>query len=201
MELKLSIPVSFGGMNAHIYGGPFRNFEPGTRRLVGVKMAAEIDHPHDISVPTEDFSVPDEEDMQRGILSGLTMILRGNDLYAGCMGGIGRTGLYMGCMAKVMFDYAAQVKGSVAIPGMAKNTDPVCYVRKHFKAHAIETEEQKDFVRNFDTTTAVMLLKQHLGPVVEVKYIERHTRTYVDRIVYKSPWQWVKDKFEAVIRG
>lgn len=182
MKLDLNIPVSFGPVQATIYGGPFRRYEQGTRRLVGVKMAAEIDHPHEISIPTEDFSIPDEADMQEGVLQAMEAIFNGNDIYAGCMGGIGRTGLFMGCMAKVMIDYASDSGGGSPVP-----SDPVLYVRHYFKPHAIETQEQQDFVRGFDTSLAVCILQEKFALKV-VRIVE----TRVDTVkVYLSPWAWL----------
>lgn len=162
MELSKGMPVQFGKLHGMIYGGPFRRYEQGTRRLVGVKMAAEIDHPHEISIPTEDFSVPDILAMQEGISLALRKLVAGNDIYAGCMGGIGRTGLFMGCMAKLMGDYAAK-----DMDLLAPRLDPVKYVRSNYMGHAIETQEQQRFVRSFDTTGLLLELAEMLEPKVE----------------------------------
>lgn len=145
-----AIPIDLGVIQGRCYGGRFRDFNPDERRLVGIKMAAEIDHPHDISIPTEDFSIPDEDDMIGGLFSALENVNDGNDLYVGCMGGIGRTGLFMGCLAKVMIEFhGGEYKGY---------TDPVSLVRGIYKGHAIETDEQQRFVRDFDTGALVSWL-------------------------------------------
>ena len=72
------------------------------------------------------------------------------------MGGIGRTGLFMGCVAKVMLDYDAEwVDGPLR--------DPVTYVRHYYKPSnghvAIETAGQQQYVGAFDTAEAVTFLK------------------------------------------
>lgn len=165
MELAKKMPVKLGNIYGDIYGGPFRNFVPNTRRLVGVKMAAEIDHPHDFRVDTEDFSIPEEHDVLRGLAYAIRSLSEGKDIYAGCMGGTGRTGLFMGCMAKLMKDYGEDVD------------DPVLYVRKHYKPHAIETAQQVQFVRELNTSELIPL----------VRTLQPHRVEYV----YLSPWKWV----------
>lgn len=175
MRLDKGIPFQLGTIEATIFGGPFKNYESGTRRLVGVKMAVEIDHPHEIHIDTEDFSVPDPVDMERGMIKALLAMSRGYDVYAGCMGGIGRTGLFMGCMAKLMQDYHHD-KSMIWF-------DPVAYVRKHFKAHAIETQEQQDYVRTFNTKDVLEYAKTLVEPKV----------VYVERVL--TPWQWAAGFF------
>ena len=142
MKLTKGIPFEFHTIRGYIYGGPFKAFEPGTRRLVGVKMAEELDFIHDIDIPTRDYSVPDPQDMEDGMIEALQALHDGHDIYVGCMGGIGRTGLFMGCMTKLLIDLEALPEAS----------DPVAYVRKHYIPHAIETSDQQTYVRTFDTT-------------------------------------------------
>lgn len=191
MELKKGIPVDLGSIKGFVFGGPFRRYVPGTRRLAGVKMAAEISHPHEISIPTEDFCVPDVGDMKNGLLLALHELAKGNDIYAGCMGGIGRTGLFMGCMAKLCMDY----HGGTYLG----HSDPVKFVREHYIPHALETEEQQDYARTFDTDQALEWLKKHNEPVVQVKEVtvERRTVEFVDRPISLSPWQWMADWWKA----
>jgi hypothetical protein len=189
MTLDKSMPVEMGKIHGNLYGGPFRKYVPGTRRLVGIKMAEEVEHPHDFKVDTEDFSVPKAHDMAQGIQFGLQELSKGNDLYVGCMGGIGRTGLYMACMAKVMFDYRAET-GHQDLP----RVDPVDYVRHHYIPHAVETSLQKAFVSDFDTSPWVEWLKRyHQLQVVTVDRV-------VERIVYLSPAEWVKRVIHGVFR-
>lgn len=156
------LPFEAGVVKGAIYGGPFRDYVPGTRRLVGVKMAQEINHPHEISIPTHDFSVPDRHDMHLGLHHAISMIAQGNDVYAGCMGGVGRTGLFMGVAAKVLIDY----HGGQYL----KHSDPVKLVRIHFKRHAIETDEQQAYVRDWDTEPAVVHLHS-LQPLDRNDYV------------------------------
>lgn len=162
MELNKGIPVKFGPIAGTIYGGPFKNYVPRTRRLVGVKMAAEIMHPHEISIPTEDFSVPSREDMVAGMKEAIIALANGEDIYAGCMGGIGRTGLFMGCMVKLSIDFNMSRAGDNDV---VHTPDPVSVVRSGYKSHAIETAEQQSFVRTFPTEQLV----EFINDVIEFK--------------------------------
>lgn len=125
-----TMPISFMGCSNELLGGPFKT-APGD--AFRIKMAKEIVAPCEVSIPTADFSVPKMDDMLRGVEKALPAILSGKPVFVGCMGGIGRTGLFLGCVSKLLH------------PG----TDPVKYVRQHYKAHAIETVEQQNFVRSF----------------------------------------------------
>lgn len=151
LSVTNAIQIEFGTVTAHCFGGRFRDYDPSERRLVSVKMAEEINHPHDISIPTEDFSIPDVEDMNAGMILALTHIATGKDIYAGCMGGIGRTGLFMGVLCKALMDYHG---------GMYKGfKDPVTMVRDRYFSHAIETKQQQEFVRGYDTSEIVAVMK------------------------------------------
>lgn len=184
MKLDKGIPVEVGPIKGKVFGGRFKLYEQGTRRLVGVKMAAEIDHPCEISIPTEDFSIPEEEAMVTGIILALSAMKDGHDVYAGCMGGIGRTGLFMGVMAKVMFDYEARQIHSNLQPV----ADPVMFVRKHYIPHAIETQEQQDYVRTFDTTEILDWIEQATAPKVIEKEVVKTVE--VQTPVWPTPWDY-----------
>ena len=119
----------FGLVQREVIGGPYHSRPTD---YFGVKMAIEIKAPCDVDIPTHDFDVPSYADLDKGIRASLMPIARNRKVYAGCYGGIGRTGLYMGALAKVL-----------NLP------EPVKYVRANFKAHAIETQQQQDFVNSY----------------------------------------------------
>lgn len=173
-----SMPVEFGAVKATVFGGPFEEYVPGQRRLVSVKMAEELDLPHDISIPTRDFHTPNLADLHLGLREALKAILAGNDLYVGCKGGIGRTGLFMACLAKVMFDYDKESGG------ICPTQTPVQYVREHYYHKAVETDEQKAFIGRFDTTEHVNFLLDELQPLPEVKVQVREVVKEVVKEVY-----------------
>ena len=143
MSIEAGINIELGSIKSRIYGGPYRKSPVGARRMKLVKMAEEIEMTCDIDIPIEDYGVPEDDTMTIGVVKAIVAMANGNDLYAGCMGGIGRTGLFMGCMAKVMLDYTKSKE------------DPVSFVRKQYMRHTIETAEQLDYVREFDTTKAL----------------------------------------------
>jgi hypothetical protein len=121
-----------------VTGGPFNDC-PDT--MTGVKMAAEIKKPCAIDIPTVDFQTPDRLTLYRGLHKALDAVLAGQPVYVGCMGGKGRTGLFLAVLAKAF--------------GIKK---PVEFVRQHYYAHAVETAEQYAFVKRF-TITAPMRRK------------------------------------------
>lgn len=112
-----------------VFGGPYA-LKPS--HMSGVRMARELNLPADVVVPTQDFSVPNKEELEEGLDRAVTLMLLGRPVYIGCMGGIGRTGLFMAVLAKAF--------------GI---TDPVAYVRKNYMPHAVETQAQKRFVAEF----------------------------------------------------
>jgi hypothetical protein len=118
-----------------VTGGPFHDCP---KSMVGVKMAREIRATCAVDIPTVDFAVPDKALLTRGLDKALNLMLDGEPLYVGCMGGKGRTGLFMAVLAK-----AFGIK------------NPVEYVRKHYYAHAVETPEQYKFVQAFPITPEV----------------------------------------------
>jgi hypothetical protein len=127
----LELPVS---RTKHyvVYGGPYVE-KPA--HMIGVKMAKEIplaDDNFEIDIPTQDYQTPPVDKFTEGLQQAVQQILAGRPVYAGCMGGKGRTGLFLSVLAKAF--------------GIE---DPVAYVRKYYYSHAVETREQKSFVENF----------------------------------------------------
>lgn len=145
------ILFKIGSIEGFIYGGPYRNV-PEDMFDRGVKMAAEISHAHLIDIPTRDFDVPDVEVFRTGLLKAIIYMKEHGELYAGCMGGIGRTGLFMAGMAKCMRE-AGEMLGVVS-EGHPIPTE-VLYVRKHYKGHAVETQQQIEFIRNLNVDDIV----------------------------------------------
>ena len=122
-SLKLPLPLF---KFYTVYGGPYRSKPEG---VCGVRVAAEIHAPAEVVVPIRDFSIPPKGSMDRGVIEAVRMILSGQPVYVGCMGGKGRTGLFLAVLAKAW--------------GVNK---PVEYVRANYYPHAVETKEQYQFV-------------------------------------------------------
>ncbi len=138
------MPFQLGTLKSQIAGGPY-SLKP--HGYVGVKMAAESHLPCEINVPTVDFEVPEVAMFKRGLMKGIMAIASGSQIYVGCMGGIGRTGLYMAGMAKVMSEYRKKLH--------RPQFDPVLYVRGEYLPHAVETSEQKQFIADLNVDSIV----------------------------------------------
>lgn len=133
-----ALPLSLGWRGAWanivITGGPFDSY-PGRHKAFGVCVRHEMAPPDkDVHLPIKDFSVPSSSAaVERALLSAFHAALSGKPVYVGCMGGWGRTGLFLALMAKVA--------------GVDK---PVEYVREHYTPRAVETKEQYAYVEQFD---------------------------------------------------
>ena len=126
------MPLTVGGRTVFIFGGPYMAKPPG---MFGIKMAREIKAPCDVNIPTEDFKTPAIADARLGLLKIIPELVKGTQMYAGCMGGIGRTGLILGLL--------------VRLTAPNEKIDARAYVRKYYLGHAIETADQEAYVRDF----------------------------------------------------
>lgn len=80
-----------------------------------------------------DYHTPQRvEHVEEAIVESYRAALNGRDVYVHCLGGIGRTGLFLACMAKV-----------------AGVEHPVVFTRITYHPHACETEEQEKWVAEF----------------------------------------------------
>lgn len=122
MHGSIALPLWRGSVFV-VAGGPYRK-KP--EKYFGVKMAAEIKLPCAVDVPVVDFSTPSVEELERGVMETLDLVLAGKPVYVGCIGGIGRTGMMLAALAKVF--------------GIE---EPIQYVRQNYYSHAVETPEQK----------------------------------------------------------
>lgn len=119
-----------GGKSFRVYGGPYAE-RPETMR--GVCMAKEHAHrPADVRVPTVDFGVPRREDLLIALDKVVDFLRRREQVYVGCMGGIGRTGTFLALLAKLFGE-----------------KEPIKYVREVYLAHAVETPMQEGLVETF----------------------------------------------------
>ena len=119
-----------------------------------IKLAPELPHDADLTINIPDFGLPTVEDTR----SMVAAMERHEHVFMGCMGGIGRTGTMIGC---VLQSYRARRRKTIGYKfnKLFRRThktdpefhpaDPVKWVRKNFKGHAIETDEQEAFVRDF----------------------------------------------------
>jgi hypothetical protein len=111
-----------------VMGGPYRQRPRGT---IGVKLAREVEAFAHVSIPTVDFKTPPTRLLMFGLDQMLNHLIRGKQVYVGCMGGMGRTGLFMAALCKLW-----------GIPHAIK------YVRKNYYHRAVETQAQEKYIRN-----------------------------------------------------
>lgn len=158
-----TLPLTLKGgpftiFRAEVYGGPYRKAPAsiGGVKVVGVKMAEEIDRECDIDVPTEDYKTPHRITFDRGLREAILALMGDMPVYVGCMGGIGRTGLFLAGLAKY-FDLSAEhVTPESAWAKEEVTTGAVGYVRKHYLSHALETKQQQEYIGN--------ILVRSIGP-------------------------------------
>ena len=140
MKSNGKLPIKLGWAGAYrsfeITGGPFDNFVQAEGRF-GVCVRAEpVRRPHaGVTLPIHDFSVPrmPKDQVDCVIQRALGEALDGKEVYVGCMGGWGRTGLFLALLAKVCGE-----------------ATPILYVRTHYTPRAVETAEQQAYVDGFD---------------------------------------------------
>lgn len=136
-EITFSMGWKWAWATFTVHGGPFPNFEPGPNAF-GVNLRAEQKHAGaDAYLPIKDFSVPTQkpDEVAVTIEMAIKAAMLGKDVYMGCMGGWGRTGIALSLVAKTMGE-----------------KDPVAFVREHYSRRAVETSEQAAYVEKFDVT-------------------------------------------------
>ena len=133
-HLSVNLGWRGGFQKVTVTGGPYDACDPS--KYFGVCVRAER-VPHNgyhLHLPIPDFGIPSSiHRVEMALVEAFSAALQGRQVYVGCAGGYGRTGLFLALMAK-----AAGVK------------DPVQYVRTHYHAKAVETKAQMDFVETFD---------------------------------------------------
>ena len=146
------ITFPFGMVKRQILAGPFRScpLSFGQRAVLRIKLAKEIDAPAEINIPIKDFGIPEEDgEVYNALNAALEAMTHGHPVYVGCMGGIGRTGMFLSLLAKALgIDH------------------PVKYVRANYLEYAVERDEQHEYIRRFDVEPlrkAVLLAKLKAG--------------------------------------
>lgn len=140
------LPLSLGWVAPKlvITGGPYSDYKM-ARNTFGVCVRAEDVRAHDVHVPIHDFSVPEDDDgVKRALVASLKAAIDGRSVYVGCMGGWGRTGLFLALMAK-----------AAGVP------DPVDYVREVYTPRAVETREQEKYVAQFDVKQISKVIRRY----------------------------------------
>jgi protein-tyrosine phosphatase len=105
-------------------------------RTYGMYLDArwQPDWPADV-IDWADFGLPREpEDAARLIRAAFKRAQAGEHVEVGCLGGLGRTGTVLACMATL-----------AGVPA----EDAVAWVRAHYQENAVETSQQEAWVRWF----------------------------------------------------
>jgi hypothetical protein len=88
-----------------------------------------------IHAPIEDFSTPEKGALLLPIEQTLAAAQAGENIVIHCHAGVGRTGLFIACLARVVFELSA--------------ADAVDWVRRTIPS-AVENEAQMAFIRDFE---------------------------------------------------
>lgn len=135
---KIDLP-KHEDLNAHVLAGSFvANWQELAQKAVfTVNLTQEYsDLPCTINLPIKDFSVPKDLNQFNMVLAAMVdKIVDKEDVFFGCFGGIGRTGIVLAVIAKLFG---------------VENKDLVSYVRENLHYKALETNEQIEFVKNFN---------------------------------------------------
>jgi protein-tyrosine phosphatase len=117
-----------------ITGGPFDAIPDGAFGVCLEPRAAKA-WLADVALPIEDFGVPEMGPLKAAVGAVLAQLEAdpARPLHVGCKAGIGRTGLFLACLAR-----ASGVAG-----------DPIAFVRARYHPDAAETEEQQRLARAF----------------------------------------------------
>ncbi|MGX9964520.1 protein-tyrosine phosphatase family protein [Roseomonas sp. F4] len=134
MNVRGRLPLTVAGRAVTITGGPFDAIPDGAFGVC-LEMMSEKAWLADVPLPTADFGLPEPEALRAAVGVVLRQLEAEPDrpVHIGCRAGVGRTGLFMACLAR-----AAGVAG-----------DPLDYVRANYLPHAAETPAQQAFARNF----------------------------------------------------
>jgi protein-tyrosine phosphatase len=134
MRLRGTLPLVVKGRAVTVTGGPFDAIPDGA---FGICLETESAKAWlaDVTLPTPDFGLPEPAALRRAVGIALAQLEAEPErpMHVGCRAGIGRTGLFLACLAR-----AAGVEG-----------DALDYVRQHYFPCAAETAEQERMARGF----------------------------------------------------
>lgn len=158
------IELEMNGRRVTVMGGPYRDRPAGIK---AIKLAEEINATYNVKLDIPDFRVPQESSAYAVALIALAYLYKERVIFMGCMGGMGRTGLFMAVIIKAVghFNEKYESKGLRGLKnkfldflgldnGLRRcrtmRASPVEFVRENYNPHAVETSEQYKFVMDFD---------------------------------------------------
>ncbi len=149
------------GRKVTVMGGPYREKPVGIK---GVKLAPEINADCNVILDIPDFGIPTLHAVDDAIYQALKILCEDGVIYIGCMGGIGRTGMFMAMLIKTIGTLNIQAEektlwykiknflGYAASPYLKMRNFPVGCVRDEYLSTAVETPEQHSFINHYDPT-------------------------------------------------
>ena len=134
MRLRGRFTLTVAGRPVQVTGGPFDAIPDGAFGVC-LEAAAAKAWLADVLLPVPDFGVPEQAELQRAVAAALAQMQAEPDrpVHVGCRAGIGRTGLFLACLAR-----------AAGVPG-----DPLDWVRAHYLPDAAETPAQQAMARGF----------------------------------------------------
>ena len=133
------VHFEYEGQKFQIFAGPFA-IRP--KNTYGIALAEEHQVPRraNLRVPVPDFRTPADAGLTEQWLYAAEQAIRrglnGERVYVGCFGGIGRTGLMLATIAKILGE-----------------PHPVVWTRGRYRREAVETRAQQDYVMRLDVTS------------------------------------------------
>lgn len=134
------IVLPFGRTDRKFMAGPVRFSQAW---MWTVCLTSHVAIPTTIHYPIQDFSVPtDLLGLEDALRRTTYALMRKEPVYVGCAGGVGRTGLFLSCLLKVLHPDC---------------TDPVRWLRKIYWPHAVETPSQEKFIADWVPSRSLQL--------------------------------------------
>lgn len=130
------VDFEVNGVARRMYGGSFFH-APEDDKFLTINLMEEYPLPCDFYLPIKDYSCPTDIQAMFDIFEEIEK--SNKDVYVGCFGGVGRTGLFMSCFLK----HLGQI-------------NPILRVREDYNSHAVETSEQREFVFFFPKSRPLM---------------------------------------------
>lgn len=158
------IELEMQGRKVKVMGGPYRSRPQGIK---SVKLAQEIDASYNVKLDIPDFRTPDPSEAYVAAIAALYYLRTEQAVFVGCMGGMGRTGLFMAILIKALghYNYEYESTGwrgyknrvlgffgrdNGILECELMQSNPVEVVRSRYNNHAVETSDQYNFVSDFD---------------------------------------------------
>lgn len=169
------------GEDLVVHVGSFMNEHTVLNRLgyTTFNLMQEFEHlPSTYCIPIRDYHIPEDmQEFEEGLFNILRHSVQGDKVFFGCFGGVGRTGIVLACLNKIC--------------GVDTN---LIYHTRAMLPHALETEAQIEFVKNYNAGN----IKLRLEELVINKSIEQSQAN--KQIIKKIKLYGQKKDISGIIR-